>query len=119
MSGLLYKLRGIETWPEAEATVTSTEEVSSGGRSGRTMNVFFSYRTPQGLCDGRLFVDDNSSIYGLDRGETFVIQVNPRNPNQIYCAESKSLSQTIRRGIVIVGVAFAVAVILIQFLGRK
>src|ERR1700722_7745182 len=101
LNELIYKWRGIDKWPEATATVTSTEIVSEGGRSGRTMNVFFSYQAAnKSIESGKLFVDDYSSIYGLTEKETFPIQFNPGKPSHFYCKEAKSLSSDIRRVIV-------------------
>jgi hypothetical protein len=64
MPSILYKLRGIERWPSAAATVTSTDVVSSGGRSGKTMNVRFTFMTGSGEQEGEYLVDDNSSLNG-------------------------------------------------------
>ena len=118
MPSILYKLRGIEKWPSATATVTSSEVVSSGGRSGRTMNVLFTFLTGSGTQEGKVFVDDNSSLYGLSEGEQFTLQYNPANPSSFYCEAASSLSRTIRRTIVVVGVLFAITVFLIEFFGR-
>ena len=81
------------------------------------MNVYFDYTAASSSENGKFFVDDNSSVYGLAPGDTFSIQVNPSNPASYYCAEAKSLSQTIRNAIVAGGVIFAVIVFLIEFLG--
>ena len=118
MNALFYQLRGIKDWPLATATVTSTKVVGTGRRSGRTMNVCFDYVAGSSSEDGKFFVDDNSSIYGLEPGDTFSIQFNPSNPASYYCAEAKSLSQTIRNAIVAVGVTFAIVVFLIEFFGN-
>jgi hypothetical protein len=116
---MFYKLRGIDKWPSATATVTSTEIVGTGGRAGRTMNVYFEYSRPSSRETGKLFVDDNSSLYGLTSGEQFSIQFNASRPSTYYCSEAESLSRTIRRGIIFVGAAFALAVFLIEFLGNS
>lgn len=118
MHSILHKLRGVENWPSATATVTSTEEVSSGGRSGRTMNVYFTFSANSGDHEGKLFVDDNSSLYDLAQSEQFTVQYNPRHPSTYYCAEASSLSQTIRRTITVVMAAFVIAVFLIEFFVR-
>ena len=118
MGSLLYKLRGIENWPSATATVTSTEVVSSGGRSGRTMNVRFRFMTGSGQQEGKFFVDDNSSLYDLSEGEHFMVQYNPANVSDYYCEEASSLSRTIRRIIIVVGILFAITAFLIEFFGR-
>ena len=119
MNGLLYRLRSIKSWPSTDATVTSTEVVDAGGRSGLSMNVFFQYNAGLGLESGKLFVDSNSSAYGLTPGETFPIQFNPAKPSSYYCSEAGSLSRTIRRVIQIVGVTFALTVLLIELLAHS
>jgi uncharacterized protein DUF3592 len=114
---LVYKWRAIDKWPEATATVTSTEIVSEGGRSGRTMNVFFSYPTlNRSIESGKLFVDDYSSIYGLAENDTFPIQYNANKPSHFYCKEAKSLSSDIRLVFVTIGAIFFIFVILVQVL---
>jgi|SRR5665213_15032 len=118
MPSILYKLRGIEKWPSVTATVTSTEVVSPGGRSGKTMNVRFKFMASSGEQKGKFFVDDNSSLYGLSEGEQFSVQYNPANPSSFYCEEASSLSRTIRRTIVVVGGLFAITVFLIEYFGR-
>ena len=117
---LLYKWRGINKWPETTATVSSTEIVSEGGRSGRTMNIFFSYQTADNSIEsGKLFVDDYSSIYGLAENDTFPLQYNPHKPSHFYSKEAKSLSSDIRLVTTIVGVVFFIFVMLIQVLANN
>ena len=118
MPSVLYKLRGIEKWPSSAATVTAAEEVSSGGRAGRTMNIYFTFSTNAGEQQGKFFVDDNSSLYGLSVGEQFTVQYNAASPSSYYSNEASSLSQTIRRTIAVVGILFALTVFLIEYLGR-
>jgi hypothetical protein len=115
----IYKWRGIDKWPTTTATVTSTEIVSEGGRSGRTMNIFFSYSPSGGSIEsGKLFVDDYSSLYGLSNPDTFDVQFNPRKPSQYYSLEAKSVSSDIRLAISAIGLAFFIFVIIVQFLSR-
>jgi hypothetical protein len=118
MPSILYKLRGIEKWPSATATVTSTEVVSPGGRGGKTMNVRFTFVTGSGAQKGKFFVDDNSSLYGLSDGELFTVQYNSANPSRYYCEEASSLSRTIRRTVAVVVAVFAITVFLIEYFGR-
>jgi hypothetical protein len=119
MDGMFYKLRGIDKWPSIIATVTSTEVVGTDGRAGRTMNIYFAYNAGGSPESGKLFVDDNSSLYGLAQGDQFSIQVNPKRQASYYCSEAKSLSQTIRLAITIVGIAFILAVFAVEFLGNS
>jgi len=117
MGRMFYGMRGRDQWPRTTATVSSTELVGTGGRSGRTMNIVFIYRTGSTLESGTLLVDDNSSLYGLADGEEFSIQFNPRKPSTYYCAEAKSLSESIRRTIGFVGAGLVIVVMLIELLG--
>ena len=78
------------------------------------MNILFTYSTGSSLESGSLLVDENSSLYGIADGEEFSIQFNPRKPSKYYCAEAKSLSETIRRAIMFFGVTFVIIVILIN-----
>ena len=103
-----------DQWPATTATISSTEVVETGGRSGRTMSVVFTYDTGSSLESGSFLVDDNSSLYGIADGEEFPIQFNPRKPSSYYCAEAKSLSETMRRAIMFFGVAFVIVVIVIN-----
>lgn len=115
---------GSRTWGDPVAnqacrtTISSTELVGTGGRAGRTMNIYFDYSAGSSRESGKLFVDDNSSLYGLAQGEQFSIQFDPKRPANYYCSEAESLSRTIRRGIIVVGVAFALAVFVIEFIGN-
>lgn len=78
------------------------------------MSVVFTYNTGSSLESGSFLVDDNSSLYGIADGEEFSIQFNPKNPSSYYCAEAKSLSETIRRAIMFFGVAFVIIVMVIN-----
>jgi hypothetical protein len=100
IDGMFNQLRGIDKWPSTTATVSSTEIVGTGGKSGRTMNIYFDYNPGSATENGKFFVDDNSSLYGLAQGEQFSIQFSPKRPSHYYCSEATSLSQTIRRGII-------------------
>lgn len=80
------------------------------------MNIVFSYNTGSSYETGSFLVDDNSSLYGLTDGEDFSIQFNPQKPSSYYCAEAKSVSETIRRGIAVFGAVFVILVILVELL---
>ena len=82
------------------------------------MNVRFTFLTASGTQEGKVFVDDNSSLYGLSEGEQFTLQYNPASPSSFYCEEASSLSQTIRRSIAIVMALFVITVFLIEYFGR-
>ena len=82
------------------------------------MNIYFRFSTNSGDQEGKLLVDDNSSLYGLSQGEKFTIQYDPAYPSKYYSEEASSTSKIIRRTIMVVGAVFAVTVFLIEFLGR-
>jgi hypothetical protein len=82
------------------------------------MNVYFAFNSGTGEQEGKLFVDDNSSLYGVSQGEQFPVQYDPRHPSSCYCEEASSLSRTVRRVIAVVRVAFAISVFLIEYFGR-
>ena len=83
------------------------------------MNIYFDYSVGPLSESGKFFVDDNSSLYGMAEGEQFPIQFDPKRPSRYYCSEAKSLSQTIRNAIIVICVAFAVAVFVIEFFGSS
>jgi hypothetical protein len=118
MESMFDTLRGVESWPSTEATVTSSEIVTAGGRSGRTMNIYFDYKTQFSSENGKFRVDDNSALYGLEQGEKFQIQFNPKKPSDYYSSEAKSLSQTSRQWILVIGVIFAIVIFIIEFFGN-
>lgn len=82
------------------------------------MNIYFTFPSNAGEQQGKFFVDDNSSLYGLSVGEQFTVQYNDAKPSSYYSEEASSLSQTIRRTITVVGVLFALTVFLIEYFGR-
>jgi hypothetical protein len=82
------------------------------------MNIYFMFSANGGEQQGEFFVDDNSSLDGLSVGDQFTIKYRAANPSSYYCDEASSLSRTIRRTIMVVGIMFAVAVFLIEYFGR-
>jgi hypothetical protein len=116
---LLYKLRGIDKWPEARATVSTTEIVSEGGRSGLTKNIYFSYKpTAAEIQTGEFFVDSYTSVYWLNESDTFDIQYNPDKPSCYYCKEATSLSSDVRLIAVTIGILFFIFVLIVQILDK-
>ena len=83
------------------------------------MNVYFSYASGRSQEDGKFFVDDNSSLYGLADGEKFEVRYNPKSPSTYYSEGAQSLSMTIYRVIVGVGTAFAALVVIAQILAHR
>ncbi len=120
LTELIYKLRGIDKWPETTATVTSIQVVSEGGRSGLTKNIYFNYEPDKtGIQSGKLFVDSNTSVYWLNESDSFDIQYKPKNPGQYYCKEAKSLSSEMRLFFAAVGVCLVILFTLVQFFSKQ
>jgi hypothetical protein len=120
LTEIVYKLRGIDKWPVTSATVTSLDQVSSGGRGGITQNIYFTYQPPQGdVQEGKLFIDSYASLYGVATDDTFDIQYNPLHPSRFYCKEAKSLSSDIRIFIATLGILFALFVLIVQIMAHS
>jgi hypothetical protein len=116
--GLYERIRGIDKWPFASATVNAVEQLSGGGRGGACRRISFTFQDNESYVGGELKVDSSTSIYELSRGDSFDLQYNPKRSTQIYCEESASATQTIGRIILIVGVTFTAVVILIQLFNK-
>jgi hypothetical protein len=91
---LVARLRGIDKWPTATATVTESELVTTP-RAGNWNNFSFFYR-PDGseLQSGSLKADSLTSIYSLRVDDTFEIQYDPKYPSRFYCKEVNSFTRT-------------------------
>ena len=84
----LYKARGIDKWPTATATVTSTKILSSS--KARNNTILFTYTPGEAPSQsGRLVADDSTTLFGINPFDTFDLQYDPHNPKRIYCAEAK------------------------------
>jgi hypothetical protein len=85
---LLAKLRGVDKWPETQATVVSVDRVVAEGRYAARATVTFSYRPAGGeIQSGTFFVGDQSSLYNLDETDTFPVRYNPARPESFYSSE--------------------------------
>jgi hypothetical protein len=113
--GLFERLRGVDKWPFVQASVTSVEQVSEGGRSGLSRNIFFTYRCGAEDFDGKFYVDSFSSVYEFDSGDTFDIQCNPRKPAQYFCEEAQSLFKNLRLVICTIGIFVAIFAVIIEW----
>jgi hypothetical protein len=120
MHGLLYKIRGVSRWPECAATVSSVEVVSVGGRYGPIKRLFFSYAPVLTRIEsGKLTVDALSPLFRLEVGDTFNVQYDPKDPLRIHSEEAQGLFMSIRTMVIVVGVIFAVAVLLINIFAER
>ena len=90
---LVEKLRGIDRWPEAKATVVgSSQQEGSYQRGPSTASLNFWYRDSSGERQGGyLTADCRTSLYECDAGDTFMIRYNPKDPAKYYCMEAKSI----------------------------
>jgi hypothetical protein len=85
---LVAQIRGVNKWPETEATVASVDRVLAVGRSAARATVTFTYRPDEGeIQSGIFFVGDQSSLYNLDEGEAFPVRYGPARPERFYSSE--------------------------------
>jgi Protein of unknown function (DUF3592) len=91
---LIARLRGVDKWPTVQATVTQSELVSTP-RSGDWNNISFFYR-PAGseIQSGTLAGDSLTSVYSLQKNDTFEIQYDPNDPSHFYCKDVQSRIRT-------------------------
>lgn len=108
--GWIERLRGVDRWPFVQATVTSVDQTSEGGRGGAWRRVFFTYRYRSEDYGGKFSVDSNSSVYEVAAGERFDIQCDPRTPSRYFCAEARTVFSTLVR------IMLAIALLITLFL---
>jgi hypothetical protein len=90
---LMEKVRGIDRWPEAKATVVGSSQQEGGYHQGPPRaSLNFWYRDSSGERQGGyLTADCQTSLYESDAGDTFTIRYDPKDPTRYYCAEAKSI----------------------------
>lgn len=85
------RLRGVDQWPEVQATITSEKWRTTASRSGRVWthlaSVDVKYQSPDGLLRSRRIRFARSLNY-LDTGDWFYIRCNPADPSKIYVRQS-------------------------------
>jgi len=113
---LVARLRGLDKWPTATATVTESELVDTP-RAGNWNNFSFYYR-PNGLelQSGNLKADSLTSIYSLGVGDTFEIQYDPKHPNRFYCKEANSFTRTFRTIMAPLVILFIIALVVSEIM---
>lgn len=87
----IKKWRGIDRWPEADATVVSYDVLTEGRyrEEPPTAKVTFFYRdATNSLQSGDFVVDSLTSLYNLQVNDTFQIRYSPGNPSKFYCSEA-------------------------------
>ncbi|MGA2217914.1 MAG: hypothetical protein ABSG51_07500 [Terracidiphilus sp.] len=90
----LLKMRGVDRWPEVQATVRSVKPFEEPSYERyefprKLADVTFAYTDSQGeLQYGCITVNDGSSLYDAKEDETFSIRVNPTHPEEYYSPEA-------------------------------
>jgi hypothetical protein len=91
VSDAIYKWRGIATWPEAEASVTSCSYAYDNETPGNgTYTVAFVYQSVNGFEAGQLLVWGREEHSPYFKGDTFTLRYNPKHPNRFYYAGERS-----------------------------
>jgi hypothetical protein len=114
---MLYRIRGVDKWPHATATVISTKMFT--GYRGSSNTILFSYAPGNGdVQKGKIVADDKSTLYEINTSDTFQLQYNPNRPSRFYCEEAKSISTDLRIVIFTVVIIYFIYVA-IQIVKRK
>ena len=91
VSDAIYKWRGMATWPEAEASVTSCSYAYDNETPGNgTYTVAFVYQSVNGCEAGQLLVWGPEEQSPYFKGDTFTLRYNPRHPHRFYHAGERS-----------------------------
>jgi hypothetical protein len=91
------KVRGMDKWPEVQATVRQIERYEMPVMAGMPY-----YRPPRSLADltfayvdpggdhqyGSITVGEESSLYDSQENDTFTIRVNPKYGDQYFSPEA-------------------------------
>jgi hypothetical protein len=83
LSDLIYRWRGIDSWPTATATVY-TCEFHEGGRGPSKYEITFSYRAGGEIQDGSYYEQGSVDSPPFQPGDTFTIKWNPKHPNRFH-----------------------------------
>jgi hypothetical protein len=114
ISEAFAKLRGVDSWPTAQATVNSSE-LGTAYRGGDWNDLSFYYRPENSdLQSGRLKADSLTSIYALKVGDTFDIQYDPKNPARFYCKDVNSSTRTFQTIMAPLVILFVIALIVAE-----
>ncbi|MGA2352330.1 MAG: hypothetical protein ABSF70_17980 [Terracidiphilus sp.] len=90
----LAKIRGVDKWLDAQATVRSVMQYEEPPEracefSTKLAEVTFAYTDPQAEHQyGCITVKDSSELYDAKEDDTFSIRVNPKHPEQYYSPEA-------------------------------
>ena len=116
------RIKGVETWRETSATVTSvarsTPEKPRRGPAEATLA--FWYR-PEGaeMQSGEFRVDDGCSLFNLDESDTFPIRYDPTNAERYFSPEYRIRSRLKFLSLLIAAFAIAAAYLVVTTTIRK
>jgi hypothetical protein len=101
---LWERLRGIDQWTETTATVSSVNRYSAP-KSGDLAGITFTYKDGQGeYQSGSYTVDSLTSLYNIERDDTFSIRYNPAKPSEYFSSEYAATANARLRYILFFGV---------------
>ena len=83
LSAFIHRLRGIDSWPIATATVY-TCEYRDGGRGPSCYKITFSYHAGGEIQDGSYYEQSSVDSPPFQPGDTFTIKWNPKHPNRFH-----------------------------------
>ena len=94
LSELWARMRGIDKWPEVQATVRAISLYEEPPHTlyecaRKLAEVTFAYIDDRhDLQYGSIVVEDSSTLYDAKENDTFSIRVNPAHPEQYYSPEA-------------------------------
>jgi hypothetical protein len=91
------RFRGIDEWPEAEATATSLVFVpgpdSSEGKSLDGKKIEFTYRDARGCTwNGKTLAYENTDLFYIEAGGLFRVRYHPEKPQRYFVPGAHSSS---------------------------
>ena len=89
------RFRGIDEWPEAEATAISTLLVpgieGGEGRSPDRKRIDFSYLGPDGCSHkGTVLASEGSDLFYFDVGDSFRVRISPKDSSRYFVSGAHS-----------------------------
>lgn len=109
---LIARVRGIDQWPHAVATVTASE-LFTVPRAGEWNRISFYYHSAGAeIQSGTIQVDSLTSMHALSKGDTFSVQFNPRHPDRFYCKDAQSTTRTFQTVMAPLCIALVLAIVI-------
>jgi hypothetical protein len=90
LSGAIYRWRGIDKWPVAEATVNRCEWFESRRYAPEHYSISFSYLADGEIQQGSYKEYDSEGSQPFKPGETFSLSWNPKRPERYHTGKSTS-----------------------------